>query len=160
MPVVSSSQTRARRPSLDEYFMNIAKVVATRSTCDRLQAGAVLVRDKKMLSTGYNGAPRNMPHCDDIGHQLEDGHCVRTAHGEQNAIVQAAYHGISTKGATMYCTFSPCKICAKIIVNAGIVRVVANQVYRDQTVVQFFQDAGVRFETLESEWVRPKEEIR
>lgn len=148
MPVVSLSSDQTSRPSLDEYFMNIAKVVATRSTCDRLRAGAVLVRDKKILSTGYNGAPRNMPHCDDVGHQLEDGHCIRTAHGEQNAIVQAAYHGISTKGATMYCTFSPCKICAKIIANAGLVRVVADQIYRDPSVFQFFQDAGLRFEAL------------
>ena len=157
MPVEPHSNQQ-KRPSIDEYFMNIAVVVATRSTCDRLRAGAVLVRDKIILSTGYNGSPRSMDHCDDVGHLYEDGHCVHTAHGEQNAIIQAAYHGIPTKGATMYTTFSPCKICSKIIVNAGIVRVIANEVYRDNTVHQFFKDAGIRFEALNHKVVKGKKE--
>lgn len=129
--------------------MNIVLVVATRSTCDRAHAGAVLVRDKKILSTGYNGAPRNMPHCDQEGHVMENGHCVRTAHAEQNAIIQAAFHGISTEGSILYCSHSPCKICSKIIVNAGIVRVVANMIYRDSTIADFFRVAGIQFECFE-----------
>ncbi|MCB0159778.1 MAG: dCMP deaminase, partial [Caldilineaceae bacterium] len=88
------------RPSWDEYFMDIAFTVAQRSTCDRAHVGCVLVRDRRMLCTGYNGAPAGLPHCDEVGHLMIDGHCVRTLHAEQNAIIQAALHGVSTQGAT------------------------------------------------------------
>ncbi|MBI2415492.1 MAG: cytidine/deoxycytidylate deaminase family protein [Candidatus Kerfeldbacteria bacterium] len=133
------------RPDLDQYFLNIAAVVATRATCDRAQIGAVLVKDKYIISTGYNGAPHGLSHCDDIGHLMENDHCVRTTHAEQNAIIQAAVHGSSTKDATLYCTHSPCKICVKIILNAHIKRVVAHSMYRDASVVDLFTQAGVEF---------------
>lgn len=133
------------RPAIDNYFIDIARVVATRATCDRAHIGAVLVKDKYMISTGYNGAPRGLGHCDDLGHLMENGHCVRTTHAEQNAIIQAAVHGSSTAGATLYSTHSPCKICTKIILNAGIVRVVSAELYRDETVISMFKEAGVEF---------------
>lgn len=136
------------RPTIDQYFLNIAQVVATRATCDRAHIGAVLVRDKYIISSGYNGAPHGLGHCDEIGHDMENGHCVRTTHAEQNAIIQAAVHGSSTEGATLYCTHSPCKICTKIILNAHIKRVVAAQLYRDESVVAMFKEAGVDYVTL------------
>lgn len=131
------------RPTLDQYFLNIAEVVATRATCDRAKIGAVLVRDKYLISTGYNGAPHGLPQCDEVGHEMENGHCVRTTHAEQNAIIQAAVHGTSTMGATLYTTHSPCKICAKIILNAHITKVVSKQLYRDESVLDMFKQAGV-----------------
>lgn len=133
------------RPNLDHYFLNIAKVVSSRATCDRAHIGAVLVKDKYLISTGYNGAPHGLPHCTEVGHQMENDHCIRTTHAEQNAIIQAAVHGSSTKGATLYTTHSPCKICVKLILNAHIVRVVAEEFYRDDSVIQMFQQAGVEF---------------
>lgn len=136
------------RPTIDQYFLNIAQVVATRATCDRAHIGAVLVKDKYIISSGYNGAPHGLGHCDEIGHDMENGHCVRTTHAEQNAIIQAAVHGSSTEGATLYCTHSPCKICTKIILNAHIKRVVAAQLYRDESVVAMFKEAGVDYVTL------------
>jgi dCMP deaminase len=136
------------RPDLDQYFIDIAQVVAKRATCDRAHIGAVLVKDKYIISTGYNGAPHGLKHCDAVGHQMENGHCVRTTHAEQNAIIQAAVHGSSTQGATLYCTHSPCKICAKIMLNAHIKRVVVSAVYRDETIAPLFQEAGVDFVVL------------
>ena len=133
------------RPDLDQYFIDIAQVVAKRATCDRAHIGAVLVKDKYIVSTGYNGAPHGLKHCDEAGHMMENGHCVRTTHAEQNAIIQAAVHGSSTQGATLYCTHSPCKICAKIILNAHIKRVVAVDIYRDDTIPAMFKEAGVEF---------------
>lgn len=117
------------RPPWDEYFLEIAKVVAKRSTCDRARVGAVISKNKVILSTGYNGAPRGLPHCDDIGHEIVDGHCVRTAHAEANAIAQAAKNGIPIEGATIYQTISPCYDCFKILVNAGIKEVVYSNFY-------------------------------
>lgn len=132
------------RPSWDEYFMAIAKIIATRSTCDRLAAGAVLVKDNRIISTGYNGSPPGLPHCDDVGHLLEDGHCVRTIHGEHNTLLQAASFGASsTKGATMYTKYSPCIHCAKYVVACGIKRVVIAKVYRNQQAVDYLRGAGV-----------------
>lgn len=133
------------RPDLDQYFIDIAGVVATRATCDRAHIGAVLVKDKYLIATGYNGAPHGLNHCDEIGHLMENEHCVRTTHAEQNAIIQAAVHGTSTLGATLYSTHSPCKICAKIILNAHIKRVVAKEFYRDDSVIAMFKEAGVEF---------------
>ncbi len=114
------------RPSWDEYFLGIAREVASRSTCTRRHVGAVLVRDKRILTTGYNGSPPGQQHCSDpgVGCLLEDGKCIRTLHAEQNAIAQAALHGVSTQGATLYCTCRPCHVCARMIVGAGIIRVV------------------------------------
>ncbi len=113
-----------QRPSWDEYFLSIAREVASRSTCTRRHVGAVLVREKRILTTGYNGSPPGQQHCTEVGCLLEDGKCIRTLHAEQNAIAQAALHGVSTQGATLYCTCRPCHVCARMIVGAGIIRVV------------------------------------
>jgi dCMP deaminase len=122
--------------SWDEYFMNIAKVIATRATCDRKHVGAVIVRDRTILSTGYNGSIRGTPHCDEIGHMMEDGHCVRTIHAEINAVIQAAKNGTAIEGATIYVSASPCWNCFKAIGNAGIRRVVFGEFYRDNRIFE------------------------
>lgn len=127
-----------KRPSWDEYFMEIAKVAGKRSTCDRGRTSCVVVRDKQILVTGYAGAPKGLPHCDDVGHQLktvthEDGHtsqhCMRTIHAEQNAIVQAAKLGVAIEGGTVYCNMTPCAACAKLLINVGVTRVVCAKRY-------------------------------
>lgn len=150
-----------KRPSWDEYFMNIAKAVALRATCDRGRSGAVIVKDKRILTTGYVGAPVGLKHCDEVGHLLrkaihengsETQHCIRTTHAEMNAIVQAARHGISINGATLYCKMEPCLDCAKAIINAGIVRVVCEKKYHAaQDTRDFFQKAGVELFVLTNE---------
>lgn len=141
------------RPSWDDYFMAMARIVATRSTCDRLRAGAILIKNKRILSTGYNGAPPGLPHCDsEAGHKLEGGHCIRTLHDAENALLQiAALGGMSTEGATLYCTFSPCYHCAKKIIAARITRVVCGAIYRDPTIKNLFASAGIKFEIHESD---------
>ncbi|MEZ4708202.1 MAG: cytidine/deoxycytidylate deaminase family protein [Caldilineaceae bacterium] len=139
---------KSARPSWDEYFMDIAFTVAQRSTCDRAHVGAVIVRDRRMLTTGYNGAPAGLPHCDDVGHLMIDGHCVRTLHAEQNAIIQAALHGVNVQGATCYVTHQPCLTCAKMIINAGITRVVYAGNYPDENSRHFLGEAGVELEHL------------
>jgi dCMP deaminase len=139
------------RPSWDEYFMGIVELVAKRSTCLRRSVGAVLVKDKRILATGYNGAPSGVRHCLDTGclrerlkvasgerHEL-----CRGLHAEQNAIIQSALHGVSLKGATLYCSNHPCVICAKMIINAGIVRVLYRDGYRDNMAREMFSEAGV-----------------
>ena len=131
------------RPSWDEYFMQIAFTVAQRSTCDRAHVGCVLVRDRRMLTTGYNGAPAGLPHCDEVGHLLIDGHCVRTLHAEQNAIIQGALHGVSIVGATAYVTHQPCLTCAKMLINAGVRRIVYAGNYPDANSRRFLDEAGV-----------------
>ena len=139
------------RPTIDDYFLNIAEVVATRSTCLRRKIGAVLVKDKRIISTGYNGAPSGAAHCLDIGcirdrKKIESGtmhEMCRAVHAEQNAVIQAALHGVSTRGATLYCTHQPCVICAKILINAGIVRVVFSRPYPDKNALKYFEEAGV-----------------
>lgn len=145
------------RPSWDEYFLQIAKLVATRSTCLRRQVGAVLVKDKRVLSTGYNGAPSQLAHCLDIGCLREDL-CVpsgerhelcRGLHAEQNAIIQAAYHGVSIKGSTLYCTHHPCIICSKMLINAGVERVVYLEGYPDELSAEMFREAGIAVERFE-----------
>ena len=140
-----------KRPTIDEYFMNIAKVVATRSTCLRHHVGAVIVRDKRIISTGYNGSPKGLKHCLDIGcirdqESIESGTKVeicRAIHAEQNAIIQAALHGTSTEGATLYCTHQPCIICAKMIINAGIIKVVYGEDYPDEAAIELFNEANI-----------------
>lgn len=134
------------RPSWDQYFINIAKVAATRATCLRKKVGAVIVRDKTLLATGFNGSPRGQVHCTDpgVGCEMEDNHCVRTQHAENNAVTQAAKHGTSINGATIYSTASPCYVCAKQLVNAGIVRVVFGEKYRyDERCEKLFHDAEI-----------------
>lgn len=134
---------RAARPSWDEYFLQIAFTVAARSTCDRAQVGAVIVRRKRILATGYNGAPTGLRHCDEAGHLMVDGHCVRPLHAEQNAIIQAALHGVGTDGSTIYVTHQPCLTCAKMIINAGVRRVIYAGHYPDENSRRFLREAGV-----------------
>ncbi len=139
------------RPSIDEYFLEIATVVAKRSTCLRNKVGAVIVRDKRILSTGYNGAPRNLEHCLEIGCIREQNNIAsgtrhekcRAVHAEQNAIIQAALHGASTDGATLYCTHQPCILCTKMIINSNIKKVVYINTYPDTDSLEFFSVAGV-----------------
>ena len=139
------------RPSWDEYFMKIAHVVATRSTCLRRQVGAVLVRDKRMLTTGYNGAPSGMKHCEDVGclrdklkippgerHEL-----CRGLHAEMNALLQAAIHGVRVEGASLYCTSSPCALCAKMLINVGVRKIYTDSDYPDELAAEFLRDARV-----------------
>lgn len=130
--------------------MNIASTVATRSTCDRAAVGAVLVRDKRILTTGFNGSPAGLPHCDEIGHLMVDGHCVRTTHAEANAVIQAALHGISSKGASCYVTHFPCLNCTKILINAGIREIIYLTGYRmDENAIAFYKEAGVTVRQIE-----------
>ncbi len=131
------------RPSWDAYFMQIAFVVATRATCPRRSVGAVIVHDKRILATGYNGAPRGLAHCTEVGCYIVAGHCIRALHAEQNAILQAAMNGVSTKGATLYVTCQPCNHCAKMIINAGIQRVVFQGDYPDEFALELFAEAGI-----------------
>ncbi|MFV9631951.1 MAG: deoxycytidylate deaminase [Methanosarcinales archaeon] len=140
-----------KRPTLDEYFMEIAEVVAKRSTCLRNKVGAVIVRDKRILSTGYNGAPRDMEHCLEIGcirdqQNIASGtrhELCRAVHAEQNAIIQSALHGVSVEGATLYCTHQPCILCTKMIINSKIKRVVYSNKYPDDEAISFFKKADV-----------------
>lgn len=122
------------RPTWDEYFIGIACKAAERSTCDRANVGCLLVRDNRILATGYNGSPSRTDHCDEVGHEMVEGHCVRTIHAEVNAVIQCAIHGISCKGATAYMTHAPCYECAKVLINAGIVRVVYTFDYRPNSM--------------------------
>lgn len=139
---------KSKRLSWNEYFLEIAKVVARRSTCGRANVGAVIVKNKVILSTGYNGAPRGLAHCDDMSHEIIDGHCVRTVHAEANAIAQAAKNGISIEGASFYLTISPCYDCFKMMVNAGIKEVVYGNFYMSRyeasrAVLSLAKKAGI-----------------
>ena len=136
------------RASWDEYFMAIATQVATRATCDRKHVGAVIVRDKSILATGYNGSVRGIGHCDEEGHLLEDGHCVRTIHAEANAIVQAARNGVRIEGGTIYVTASPCWGCFRMIANAGLVKIVFGEFYRDERIFEFATRLGLELAPL------------
>jgi dCMP deaminase len=138
------------RPSWDDYFMQITLQVARRSTCPRAAVGAVIVRDKRILTTGYNGAPRGLPHCTEVGCLMVNGHCVRTLHAEQNAIIQGALHGVDVSGSTLYVTHQPCLVCAKMIINAGIERVVYGGDYPDEIARSFLEQAGVSLEHYNS----------
>ena len=148
-----------KRPSWDDYFLEIAKTVGTRGTCDRGRNGAVIVRNKRILTTGYVGSPMGLPHCDEVGHLMSDvvnpdgtvsKHCIRTIHAEQNAILQAAMHGVSTEGSTLYVKFEPCFTCAKMLINAGVKRVVCQKKYHAaQLTREFFKEAGVEIIYME-----------
>ena len=150
-PETEASDKKNRRPTWDVYFMDIADLVSKRSTCLRRSVGAVLVKDRRVLATGYNGAPSGLHHCLDVGclrEQLgvpsgERHELCRGLHAEQNAIIQAALHGVSVNGSTLYCTNHPCIICAKMIINAGIITVVAKADYRDKLAEDILQEAGV-----------------
>jgi dCMP deaminase len=132
------------RVSWNRYFMNLALQTATRSTCPRKHVGAVIVRDKTILSTGYNGSLRGAAHCTDVGCLMENSHCVRTVHAEANALVQAARHGVRLEGAEIYVSASPCFNCFKLIANAGIQTVYYGEFYRDERVHEFAREVGIR----------------
>lgn len=119
------------RPDWDEYFMGFARAAALRATCDRKHVGAVIVVDKQVAATGYNGSVRGMPHCDEAGHDMVGGHCVRTIHAEMNALAQAARRGVRVEGASIYTTASPCWACFRVLVNAGMQRFVYLEPYRE-----------------------------
>jgi len=140
-------QVMTTRLGWDEYFMSIARQVATRSTCSRKHVGALIVKNRMILATGYNGSLRGLAHCDDVGHLMENGHCVRTVHAEANAIVQAARSGTSLEGAAIYVTASPCFNCFKLIANAGISKIAFGEFYRDEKIYTFA--AEMRIELLE-----------
>lgn len=161
MEILPNAQPTHHRPSWDEYFMEIARAVAKRATCDRGRSGCVIAKDKQILVTGYVGSPKGLPHCDEVGHQIkttthEDGHqthhCVRTTHAEQNAIVQAAKLGVSIDGAILYCKMTPCAVCAKMIINAGITRVVCEKRYHAAADSEhMFRQVGIALFYFEEE---------
>jgi len=130
--------------------MEIARTVATRATCPRARVGAVLTRERRILTTGYNGAPRGVPHCLDVGCTMVDGHCLRATHAEANAIVQGALHGVSLQGATAYCTHQPCAGCTKLLISAGVDRIVYADAYPDPVAEMLLNEAGVPFEQFAS----------
>lgn len=157
-PKKGRTKREKARPSWDEYFMKIAELAATRSTCLRRQVGAVIVKDKKILATGYNGAPRGLRHCLDIGclrdklsipsgerHEL-----CRATHAEQNAIVQAALFGVSIKDSTLYSTTHPCILCTKLIINAGIKKITIKDGYPDKMSKEMLKEAGVEIQVFKS----------
>jgi dCMP deaminase len=141
------------RPGWDEYFMEIAHTVATRATCPRASVGAVLVRDHRILTTGYNGAPRSVAHCTEAGCIVVNDHCQRATHAEANAIVQGALHGVSLHGATAYCTHQPCVNCSKLLISAGVKKIIYDEAYPDAVASELLAEAGVAlvaFASLES----------
>ncbi|RIK01028.1 MAG: cytidine deaminase [Armatimonadetes bacterium] len=145
----------AERPSWDDYFMQIAQLVKTRATCPRRQVGAVIVRERRILATGYNGAPRGLQHCPDGGPEhdwprgcMKAGHCIRSLHAEQNALLQAAMIGIACQGATMYVTCQPCNTCAKMIINAGIERVIYEGDYPDDFSLELFRESKLQVQVF------------
>jgi len=147
------------RPNWDDYFLSLVDQIATRATCDRGKSGCVVVRDKRIICTGYVGSPSGMDHCDDVGHDLkqvvdDDGtvrqHCVRTIHAEQNAIIQAARYGLPLEGTTIYCSMEPCRVCAMLIASSGISRVVAGRRYHAATdTPTILAAAGVTLDIVE-----------
>lgn len=154
------------RPSWDEYFLEIMRSVSKRATCDRGRASSIFVKDKQILVTGYVGSPIGMKHCDEVGHQIkkmihEDGHitehCVRTVHAEQNAICQAARRGVPLEGSTVYVNMTPCRTCAMLLINTGVVRVVAaNKYHAGQESEEMFKKAKIKLEFINEEVVKYK----
>ncbi len=154
----TADQREGKRPDWDEYFMAIAHAVKARTNCSSPPKGAILVRNKQIISTGYNGTPRNVKNCVDDGCQrcldvradkIKSGENLdkcACCHAEENAIVQAALHGIKTEGATMYTTFRPCTTCAKMIINAGIIRVVSQEEYPHDLGIELMKEAGIKLE--------------
>lgn len=146
-----------QRPSWDEYFMGMAKLTSQRSTCLRRKVGTVIVKDKHIVATGYNGAPRGLSHCAELGGCLREQLKVpsgqrhelcRALHAEQNAIIQAATLGQSIEGASIYITHQPCSICSKMIINAGIERIVVDEGYPDELATKLLAEAGIKVVTL------------
>ncbi len=156
-----SSTANYQRPSWDAYFIEVMESISKRATCDRGRSGCVIAKDNQLLVTGYVGSPIGLPHCDEVGHQMkkmlhEDEriteHCVRTVHAEQNAICQAAKNGVSIDGATLYCRMTPCRVCAMLIINCGIKRVVCERKYHAGTESEaMFKDAGIVLDFIHNE---------
>ncbi len=152
----ATQENGGNRPGWDEYFLDIAGLVARRSTCLRRHVGAVLVKEKRILATGYNGAPTGLRHCLEVGclreqYNVPSGErheLCRGLHAEQNSIIQAALHGVGVREATLYCTNQPCVICAKMIINAGVAKVIFREGYRDQLAEEMLQEAGVELQQL------------
>jgi dCMP deaminase len=150
------------RPNWDRYFLDLCEAVARRATCDRGRSGCVIVKDKRIMTTGYVGAPAGLPHCDEAGHDMRKvfdingnvtQHCVRTLHAEQNAIIQAARFGIPLEGATLFCKMTPCRTCAMMIINAGIKRVVCEKRYHaDTDTIDMFKQACVELTIVNNEF--------
>ena len=151
------------RPNWDRYFLDLCEAVARRATCDRGRCGAVIVKDKRIMTTGYVGAPAGLPHCDEVGHDMRkvfddnngsvSQHCVRTLHAEQNAIIQAARFGIPLEGTTLFCKMTPCRTCAMMIINAGIKRVVCEKRYHaDADTIDMFKQAGIELTIISNEY--------
>jgi len=159
-----TNNSKNKRPTWDQYFIGLIDQIGTRATCDRGKSGCIVVKDKRILCTGYVGSPPGLPHCDDVGHLLkkvidEEGnisqHCVRTIHAEQNAICQAAKYGLPLDGTTLYCTMEPCRTCAMLIISVGIKKVVAKQRYHAaQETHELFKQAGLELVVLEEKTVQ------
>ncbi len=147
---MSSDNLSSKRVKWDEYFMQIALQVSTRSTCDRKHVGAVIVRDRTILSTGYNGSIRGLAHCTDEGHMMENDHCVRTVHAEANAIAQAAKHGVNVNNSSIYITASPCWTCFKLLANSGINEIIFGEFYQDDRIFETARVAGIKLHHLPS----------
>lgn len=149
------NNNKYERPSWDEYFIKMVETVGSRGTCDRGRAGCVITKNNRIVATGYVGAPAGLPHCDEAGHEMhtvkhpdghESRHCIRTTHAEQNAICQAARSGVAVEGGAIYVKMTPCYVCAKMIINAGIKKVVCAEDYHagDRTK-EVFAEAGVEY---------------
>ena len=136
------------RPKWDEYFLKLAMLASERSTCPRMHCGCVLVKDRFVLATGYNGSLPNQPHCDDVGCLIVDNHCVRTNHAEINALVQGAVHGVSIKGSTAYITNMSCTTCSKALIAAGVKRVVVFSDFHDTLAIKFYKESGIEITYL------------
>ncbi|MDR0876265.1 MAG: cytidine/deoxycytidylate deaminase family protein [Clostridiales Family XIII bacterium] len=158
MSEYTAKPLQSERPSWDEYFMGIARLTSERSTCLRRKVGAVIVQDKRIVATGYNGAPRGIPHCAERGGCLreelgvpsgERHELCRALHAEQNAIIQAATSGNSIEGGTIYITHQPCIICSKMIINAGIQKIIVDQTYPDEYAIEILREAGLKIVTME-----------
>lgn len=145
------------RPNWDQYFMKMAELAAKRSTCLRRKVGAVLVKDKRILATGYNGAPKDLPHCEEVGclrikENIESGkrhEICRGVHAEQNLIAQSAFHGVKTEGATVYCTNQPCVICTKLLINAGIKKIYYKNSYDDNFTKDILDQSNIEYRLLD-----------
>lgn len=159
--MTKNNESKYIRPTWDEYFMEVMESISKRATCSRGRSGCVIAKDNQLLVTGYVGSPIGLPHCDEVGHLMkkvihEDDkiteHCVRTVHAEQNAICQAAKKGVALEGATLYCRMTPCRVCAMLIINCGIKRVVCERKYHSGgDSEQMFKEAGVKLEFFHDE---------
>jgi dCMP deaminase len=140
-----TEQAKSNRPTWTEYFFDIAHVVAKRATCPRANVGVVLVKDRRILATGYNGSPKGVDHCVDVGCRIDNGHCERAIHAETNAIAQAALHGVSLHGATCYSTHQPCRNCTKALIASGIAEIIFTTAYPDPISAWHCESAGVPY---------------